>query len=360
MSARGLSSIAAALALSAAVSGCGSEDPLVSDPPAKPAGDWLSNYGLFKDAAKQIPADDVIPYDVITVLYADESSKFRFIRVPAGKTITYSDKDPWTFPDGTELVKTFYFPVDARHPEAGYHLLETRILELKDGKWTAKTYVWNKEQTDALRFKVGERVDVSWIDETGKDRTFNYHVPNENQCNGCHAQHKILAPLGPRTRQLNRDNDYGKGPENQIDHLKSLGLLTGMIPAVAARPTLPDPFGKAPVGERARAYLEGNCAHCHRAGGGGGASGLDLGLEITDPLDLGICRVPSAAGPGSGGNTFDVLPGSPDKSIMIYRVESTDPQIKMPELPTSTVDKKGAALLREWIASMPPDACNVK
>src|SRR5262249_23168162 len=102
-----------------------------------------------------------------------------------------------------------------------------------------------------------------------------------------------------------------------------------------------------------------NCSHCHRPGGEAGSSALDLRREVTDPFGLGTCREPSAAGPGSCGFTFDVVPGSPDTSIMMCRVSSTDPQIKMPEVPTLSSDADGVKLLHDWIAAMPPTGCGM-
>jgi hypothetical protein len=72
---------------------------------------------------------------------------------------------------------------------------------------------------------------------------------------------------------------------------------------------------------------------------------------------MGICKSPVAAGDGSGGRRADIVPGSPDESILIYRVESTDPEIKMPELPNLTPDDQGAELLRAWIESLSPQGC---
>ncbi|MDF7777395.1 hypothetical protein P1X14_19215, partial [Sphingomonas sp. AOB5] len=62
---------------------------------------------------------------------------------------------------------------------------------------------------------------------------------------------------------------------------------------------------------------------------------------------------PVAAGRGSGGGEFAIAPGHADRSILIYRLESTDPGIAMPELGRATVHAEGAALLREWIDGMP-------
>ena len=43
----------------------------------------------------------------------------------------------------------------------------------------------------------------------------------------------------------------------------------------------------------------------------------------------------------------------PDASILVYRIESIEPDVKMPELGRNLVDAEGVALIREWIAAMP-------
>jgi hypothetical protein len=47
---------------------------------------------------------------------------------------------------------------------------------------------------------------------------------NTNQCHDCHGKPEQTLLLGPRTRQLDRDFDFGAGPENQLDHMAALGL----------------------------------------------------------------------------------------------------------------------------------------
>ena len=64
----------------------------------------------------------------------------------------------------------------------------------------------------------------------------------------------------------------------------------------------------------------------------------------------------TAAGRGAGTRDFDIVPGAPDASILLYRMESTDPGIAMPELGRATVHKEGVALVRQWIESMPKSA----
>jgi hypothetical protein len=119
-----------------------------------------------------------------------------------------------------------------------------------------------------------------------------------------------------------------------------------------------DPHGDAPLDARARSYLHANCSHCHRPGGGGGVSGLVLLEWEHDPNKNGVCKGPVAAGPGTGGFGYDIVPGLPEESIMIFRMGSTDPEIKMPELPNRIPDAEGIALVGAWIAAMQPPGCN--
>ena len=67
---------------------------------------------------------------------------------------------------------------------------------------------------------------------------------------------------------------------------------------------------------------------------------------------IGIMKRPAAAGRGAGGHDFSVLPGQPDASILLYRMDSAEPGIAMPELGKASVDKDGVAVVRRWIAEM--------
>jgi hypothetical protein len=67
---------------------------------------------------------------------------------------------------------------------------------------------------------------------------------------------------------------------------------------------------------------------------------------------LGIRESPVAAGAGSDGFRYDILPGQPDKSIMVFRMTSIDPGIMMLELGRSLVRKEGIALIRKWVKSL--------
>jgi hypothetical protein len=70
-------------------------------------------------------------------------------------------------------------------------------------------------------------------------------------------------------------------------------------------------------------------------------------------METGLFKRPVAAGRGSGGLEFDIVPGAPDASILLHRMRSTDPGVTMPELGRSSVHDAGVDLIRAWIAVMP-------
>ncbi|MCC7542220.1 MAG: hypothetical protein IT379_38735, partial [Deltaproteobacteria bacterium] len=146
--------VLSSLALLAA---CGDDDGAApTGPPER-----LSQWNLFSDPARQVPADGVIPYSVIAPLFADFAGKWRFVRLPEGGRITYTPDYVWLFPEGTVLVKTFSFVSDLRDPSSFERVVETRLLVRTAAGWEPHTYVWNDEQTDAMRVVAGTRIDVS-------------------------------------------------------------------------------------------------------------------------------------------------------------------------------------------------------
>jgi hypothetical protein len=81
-------------------------------------------------------------------------------------------------------------------------------------------------------------------------------------------------------------------------------------------------------------------------------SGLDLLASRRNPTAFGVFKPPVAAGIGSGGLGYDLVPGQPDRSILAYRIASTHLGVMMPELGKRLVHEDGVALIREWIAAM--------
>ena len=332
-----------------AVCACRSGVDVEAEPP-----EHLADWALFQgDGSAQEPAPGVIPYDVNSPLFSDYAVKYRFLRLPPGTAARYQETETFGLPVGTVLVKTFAFLHDLSQPAKGRRLIETRLLVHRKEGWIGLPYVWNEAQTDAVLQVAGTTRQVQWSHRDGKSRQVDYIVPNTNQCQGCHLRDKTVEPIGVKARQLNRDFVYKEGRENQLAGWTHRGLLAG-APSADRAPRLAvwDDPASGGMGVRARAWLEANCAHCHNPQGPAASSGLDLMASQQDPVKFGILKTPVAAGRGSGGRLYDIVPGKPDESILVYRIESTDPGVMMPELPRRLVDEEGVALVREWIAGL--------
>ncbi len=300
----------------------------------------LSDYGFFADLKARTPATRVVGYHLNTPLFSDYAEKQRFLYVPAGKKAAYDPANVLALPVGSALIKTFGYEQDG-----AFKPLETRLLLHRASGWVAIPYVWNADGSDAVLKRAGTRIPVTFTDPSGQPRTISYAVPNQNQCKDCHALAGAITPIGPKARNLNDGR--------QLAALVSAGLLD-RAPANAPRlARWDDPA--APLDARARAYLETNCAHCHNPQGAASNSGLFLGWDVADPVARGIGKRPVAAGRGSGDRDFDVDPGKPGDSIILYRMASTDPGIAMPELGRATRHDEAIALLTQWIAAMKAD-----
>lgn len=329
-------------------------------PPGKPHA-RLSSWHLFSNGKKQVPAERVEPYEVNAALWSDHTQKHRFMHVPEGAVVGYRDEALWEFPVGTILVKTFAYPEDARDPASPERLLETRLLVRQASGWVPLTYVWDAAGQDANLELAGETIAVSWVDEAGAQQTIDYSVPNANMCQECHGEASTFATLGGRTRQLNRTRDGATGAVNQIDHFASLGWLDSTPPLPAERETLPDPFGPAPLAERARAYLDANCSHCHAEERAASSSGLYLDWHDTAPgakaASFGVCKTPTSAGGATCGLKYDIVPGQPEQSILVCRVASREPKVQMPPLATKLPHSLAVQLLSDWISGLTEAPC---
>lgn len=287
----------------------------------------LAEFGFFKDAAAQVPSAGVTAYDIAAPLFSDYADKDRFIFTPAPAPAAATGV--LEFPVGAALIKTFRY---------GERRVETRVLLHQDAGWKGYAYVWNEAGSAARLALAGADLTL----ESGRG-TLVYHVPNANQCKACHSgPDKAMTPIGPKLRNLNM--------AGQLAALAAAGVIGPTPPDAAATPDYRDE-GLALV-PRARAYLDANCGHCHAPGHPADTSGLFLNWEENDPLQLGVGKRPVAAGKGSWHLQFDVVPGAPEASILLYRMTSTDPGAMMPEIGRSVVHLEGVDLIRAWIAGL--------
>ncbi|WP_353198348.1 SO2930 family diheme c-type cytochrome [Sandarakinorhabdus sp.] len=309
----------------------------------------LADYGLF-DASGQ-PAPGVQAYTLNTPLFSDGAEKFRYVWLPPGTKADYRASGVLAFPVGTVLIKRFAFAADERQPAQNLTTVETRLLIHRPAGWTALSYV--QDGTDAVLKRAGKRIPVAIINAAGQPQHIDYAVPNQNQCKQCHQAGEAITPIGPTAGNLNGGLHHD-GP-NQLATWAKADRLAGLPASGLPRLARWDDAAE-PLAARARAYLAVNCGHCHDRAGFASNSGLYLNPDEQTPAHLGIWKRPVAAGRGSGGREFSIVPGQPDQSILLHRMTSSEPGVMMPQFGRTLAHAQGIALIRQWIAAMPDPA----
>jgi uncharacterized repeat protein (TIGR03806 family) len=310
----------------------------------------LSQTGAFNDTRKLVPSAGLIPYELVVAFWSDGAVKSRWAAVPNGQ-IKFAPTGEWKFPKGTVFAKTFALPTDERDPSITRRL-ETRLLVCDSaGGVYGVVYKWRTDNSDAdlLNSSLTEAIPIKTA--TGQVRQQTWYYPSRKDCLECHNG-RAGGVLGVKTRQLNRPFTYPSGvTDNELRAWNHIGLFApsfadedvARFPKLAAA----DDATRSLV-DRARSYLDANCAQCHRPGGTVAYfdARYDTPLEkqelIDGPvlIDQGIDR-PRIISP------HDVW-----RSIVVMRMNTVG-DIKMPPLARETIDQKGVALLREWITSMP-------
>ncbi|PHR92805.1 MAG: hypothetical protein COA69_05610 [Robiginitomaculum sp.] len=386
---RSIQKALAMLALALVMSACGGSTPTpekLQTPVFHAAGnpgllsDW--NIAHIEDSVLVLN-ENVLPFDLNSPLFTDYAHKLRTVWMPEGVSANYTQNDALDFPVGTIISKTFYYPRlegDTRDSLAvvrtddygrdykntgldlagldlaNVRLMETRIIAHREEGWIALPYVWNEAQTEAVLKRAGDLKNLNLVNAAdGVHTPFPYIIPNSNQCAGCHGTNsntREIKPIGPKARHLNKNYAYADGIQNQLAKFTKAGYLTGLPPMGEVAKTANWQDMTLSLQERARGYLDINCAHCHSTVGPADTSGLHLEPSTKYGSYLGVCKVSVSAGAGTGGFLYDIDPGHADTSIIPFRMNSIDPGIMMPELGRSTIHAEGVALINAWITQL--------
>ncbi|HET6769565.1 MAG TPA: hypothetical protein VFH08_19295, partial [Chitinophagaceae bacterium] len=228
-------------------------------------------------------------------------------------------------PDSTIIVKTFYYYADKRDTSLGKKIIETRLLIKNNGKWNAASYIWNSGQTDATFISAGADVPINWIDESGSPMVIAYHLPSKAECGMCHQSDKNITPIGIKIRNLNFDVVHNNSTINQLHYLQNKGVMATMSPAAFTE--LPDWKNTSySIEQRARAYLDVNCGHCHNNSG----LASHLSLELTYQTSFSDSRI-----------------GDKKQAINILMSKGL-----MPLIGTTLVDKDGLTLIQNYLQTI--------
>ena len=326
-------------------------DPSAGARPAFPR--RLSETGLFASTRDHTPAPGVVPYAINAELWSDGARADRLMAIPGRGKADVDSSGRWRLPDGSVLARTVTLDL-VEGDAASRRRLETQVLHREEGSWRPYTYIWDDAQADATLADAGgtsRKFSVRDPSEPGGVREQMYRFAARSECGLCHNPwieigttvfgRQSASPLALSTAQLDRGD--------QLQRFESLGLQARDRPR-DAMPRLADPRDEsAPLPDRARAYLQANCAHCHLEGAGGSAN-LILGAATP----LGKTRALGAS-PLQGTFGLDdariIAPGEPERSVLYYRMAKTGPG-RMPRVGSDRVDVAGARLVADWIASL--------
>jgi uncharacterized repeat protein (TIGR03806 family) len=309
----------------------------------------LSQTGAFKNTAKLLPNSALIPYDLIVSFWSDGAAKTRWISIPDEK-IKFAPAGEWVFPKGTVFVKHFELATDETHPEIKRRL-ETRLLVCDaDGGVYGVTYKWlaDNRGADLLDTNLTEAITIKTATGT---RTQTWYYPSRQDCLACHTANAGYV-LGVKTRQLNRDFVYPTGTtDNELRAWNHLGLFDTNLDEASLK-VLPK-LARADdetrtLEDRARSYLDANCANCHRPHG----TVAYFDARYATPL----AQQNLINGPVLIDERIDhphiIAPNDIWRSILFMRANTIE-SFKMPPLARNAIDEPGMKLLRQWIESLP-------
>jgi uncharacterized repeat protein (TIGR03806 family) len=305
----------------------------------------LSDTGVFADIGNLTVASGFIEYNVNHPFWSDGAIKRRWLGVPDPEQVQFTATGQWIFPTGTVIVKHFEIELTEGDP-ASRRRLETRLLLNTDAGWQGFTYRWNQEQSDATLLTSRETETLTIAAAAGGTFELVYEYPSRTDCLQCHTDVAGFV-LGTRTRQLNRDFTYPGMVDNQLRSINHIGLFTtdiGDSSQYAAFPQQDDT--SVTTRERARAYLDVNCAHCHQPGGPSPVN-LDLRFDTPDN-DMDAIGISPTAGDLGISAAELITPGEKQRSVLWQRLRSLDGN-HMPPLGNHRVDENAVQIIGQWI-----------
>jgi len=328
----------------------------------------LSDYHFFDgDIKNQSPSLKVLPYEPASSLFTDYAHKKRFVWMPDGTSATFNgDEKVLELPVGAALIKTFYYTnVQNINPVGGTRIIETRVMIRKSSGWIFANYVWNTDQTEAFLDLEGSYTDISWKDENNVVKSTSYRIPNEVQCIVCHKTNQVVngvntsvnIPIGIKPQNLNFSKTYGTTTANQLTKWVQEGYLENNFSLPSAANSAVD-YNDAlkPISLRARSYVDINCAHCHQTNQHCDYRPMRFAFHETGAqnglTNMGVCVETQDMQDFDGALSQIVNPGNINRSMLHFRLNTTNEAYRMPLHGRTIIHEEGVQLIETWINSL--------
>ena len=287
----------------------------------------LADLGCQHPGGARVPPRGMIPYEVVVPAWDQGDDVARFM-VPRFRSILSTDRG--LSGRSKMYLKTLFVEEEP---------IETQVLAVdKAGNVGAWSYAWDARARHA-RLITRPTTRRLW-----NGREWRYET--EPACLRCHSE-AAGRVLGSSFRQLDTGGQLDRWVEDGTLELREDGALST---ALAKHRSLVDPRDvEKELDDRARSYLHVRCGSCHRPGGAGAGSPMNLTIDV-DFSEMNVCGAsPMAQYPGSPADAL-VQPGEPEGSLLYVRMMD-EGSLAMPPGRMDR-DSEGTELIGAWIRGL--------
>lgn len=312
----------------------GNDAFLVTDDSAKESvPNDLTSTDLFESLKPFKPKAELVEFEINATPWQPGVQSRRWISLPSESSITFRPDGEWEFPNGTTVIQ--HFTLDGGTLDGSS--FETHVFWFNGPRRVrAGAYRWNGTDTEATLVADGEFIPLP-----GQEKRHWFTPGSEPNLNLDLVVTGFVLPLN--TRQVNRDYQLEKWNRNgwfnpALTNITNLPQLANLDDTDASREL------------RVRSFLDANCAACHRPDG---SSRGNFEATFNTPLNAqNLINGSLVAGDLGIMGAKVIVPGHPDKSILLQRVKRTD-FFRMPPFVLSDDPSPLVPLLEEWIRSLP-------
>lgn len=319
----------------------------------------LSETGLFQTVRDQKPQTGVETFSVASPLWTEGAQAQRWMAIPSSKPIAFTT-EYWQqprdlVPENTVFARTVQIQTH-RQQTNSFRRLETQVLHYDGAAWSAYTYRWNKEQTDASLVPAEGDEEILTVQDDrlpGGQETLRWRYHSRTECLRCHNPwngttlgfNPVQLLHAPSTSAVETPS---KKQTSLFHSLRDAGWIRTSEKDPAESLVNPEDPAQ-PLESRARSYLHTNCGHCHRDAAGGS---VQVRFNIQAPRqEMRFIDTKPVQGTLGVANALLCTSGDPLRSVMLYRLAKSG-NGHMPYLGSSKVDRRGLALIAHWIESL--------